>query len=362
MDKPKLSAISFEDQHFLEAIDRLDAGQPHNFGRSNTYDVVHGGKTYAPKAVVGIAAELATGIEYFPGDFEGGKETQCMKILTQFGIEWRRKDGGSEFVSGGVYRRRVDIHARYGGQEQGGISTPKDTPYVFLFTGESGTAHGYEDGWTTEGVFRYTGEGQRGDMKMDAGNLAIRDHRKNGKSLLLFTAHSKGHVRLLGEFNCIGQSICKHPDTDGEMRDAFVFDLSLTTTTTDLQEHDPVDTQTDLETLRNQAMKAGTQRSSASTRVTLVEYRKRAKQVRDYVIRRANGTCESCRKPAPFARRDSSPYLEAHHTKMISENGPDLPMWVGAICPNCHREIHSGQKGKNKNQSLMKYIRSIEVG
>jgi hypothetical protein len=33
--------------------------------------------------------------------------------------------------------------------------------------------HGYADGWTTDGVFRYFGEGQEGDMRLAGGNRAI---------------------------------------------------------------------------------------------------------------------------------------------------------------------------------------------
>jgi 5-methylcytosine-specific restriction enzyme A len=64
------------------------------------------------------------------------------------------------FEVGEVYNRRSDIHGPFGGQQQGGISTPSGWPFVFLFTGESGKQYGYEDGWDDNGVFLYTGEGQ----------------------------------------------------------------------------------------------------------------------------------------------------------------------------------------------------------
>jgi hypothetical protein len=50
------------------------------------------------------------------------------------------------FKLGQIYQRR-ELHQRYGGQQQGGISTPRGCSYVFLFTG-SGNAQGYHDGWT----------------------------------------------------------------------------------------------------------------------------------------------------------------------------------------------------------------------
>jgi len=88
------------------------------------------------------------------------------------------------FVPGRTYRRR-DLHKRLGGQRQGGISTPKSRNIILLFTGESGKQHGYDDDWTDDGIFLYTGEGQHGDMRFVAGNKAIRDHSITGKDLHL---------------------------------------------------------------------------------------------------------------------------------------------------------------------------------
>ena len=39
------------------------------------------------------------------------------------------------FEIGRVYNRREDIHARFGGQQQRGIITPKDQPLVIIITG-----------------------------------------------------------------------------------------------------------------------------------------------------------------------------------------------------------------------------------
>jgi 5-methylcytosine-specific restriction enzyme A len=88
------------------------------------------------------------------------------------------------FTLGQSYVRR-EIHAPYGGQMQGGISTPANHPIILIFTGEQGHEHGYHDGWEN-GVFLYTGEGQIGDMQSIRGNQAIRDHQINGKDLHVF--------------------------------------------------------------------------------------------------------------------------------------------------------------------------------
>lgn len=132
------------------------------------------------------------------------------------------------FVPGQVYHRRSDIHAKYGGQEQGGISTPRNFPYIFLFSSDSGDQHGYSDGWldASQGLFRYSGEGQRGDMQMLRGNLAIKDHVKNGKQLHLFEKVSNGRYRYSGEFEYLNHDLEERVvDTDGHSRTAIVFTL-----------------------------------------------------------------------------------------------------------------------------------------
>ncbi len=59
----------------------------------------------------------------------------------------------------------------------------------------------------------------------------------------------------------------------------------------------------------------------------------------------ANGVCERCNKPAPFNKvKDGSPYLEVHHIVQLAHGGDDTVENTIALCPNCHREKHFGQK------------------
>ncbi len=90
------------------------------------------------------------------------------------------------FEEGRIYNRRLDIHAKFGGQQQGGIITPSQHPLVIIVTGDEGLAHGYADRPRPDGAFEYFGEGQVGDMVLQRGNLAIANHSADGKSLLLF--------------------------------------------------------------------------------------------------------------------------------------------------------------------------------
>ena len=131
------------------------------------------------------------------------------------------------FVAGALYHRRDDIHAQFGGQMQGGISTPSYHPFVFIFTGEAGKAHGYSDFWESEDIFHYYGEGQAGDMEYKGGNRAILRHQEDGKQLLLFQAMGKGKpYRFLGEMRFdSAYEKSSVPDTKGNLRKAIVFRL-----------------------------------------------------------------------------------------------------------------------------------------
>ncbi|MCL6605656.1 MAG: HNH endonuclease [Paenibacillus sp.] len=59
---------------------------------------------------------------------------------------------------------------------------------------------------------------------------------------------------------------------------------------------------------------------------------------------RAKGICEECRKPAPFLRKDLTPFLEVHHKKPLAEGGEDTIDNAVALCPNCHRASHHAAK------------------
>ena len=86
------------------------------------------------------------------------------------------------FEVGRVYNRRIHIHGRFGGQQQGGIITPAQHPIVIIITGEEGLAHGYADRYRDDGVFEYFGEGQVGDMQLRAGNRAVAEHSVQGRT------------------------------------------------------------------------------------------------------------------------------------------------------------------------------------
>ena len=96
--------------------------------------------------------------------------------------------------------KRVDLHEQYGGRRQGGISPSREDAERLPDHRPDGRRYGYiYDGWSEDGFFHYTGEGQEGDQAMAQGNRAIRDHVEEGRELHLFEAHGT-ELEYIGEF------------------------------------------------------------------------------------------------------------------------------------------------------------------
>ncbi|RYH07777.1 HNH endonuclease [Tropicimonas sp. IMCC6043] len=234
---------------------------------------------------------------------------------------------------------------------------------MFIFTGKSGEQFGYDDGWQDDETFLYTGEGQVGDMEFTRGNRAIRDHAKDGKDILLFEMLGKSQpYRFLGEFACAGWQVDRGPDKNGDMREAIRFHLVRVGlevgTSSDEDEKAPTKS---LEELRKRAYDAVEPKKAASIMDAKVRLRKRSEAVKAYVLARAGGKCELTGKPAPFLRKSGEPYLEVHHTRRLSDDGPDDPRWVAAIDPTVHRQIHLGVDGDELNKRLKEKLKAIEL-
>jgi MoxR-like ATPase len=146
------------------------------------------------------------------------------------------REGGSKFpsdiwdLSPGDSLLRRDLHTKFGGSPQSGISPSAKSPNIMLFTAESsGAQHGYLwDGWSPSdpSVLQYTGEGQIGDQSLSLrGNGAVLSHRPSSFHIRLFTPAS-GVVTYVGEFVLDKQTpyvIQKGLDREGTERKVVIF-------------------------------------------------------------------------------------------------------------------------------------------
>jgi len=79
----------------IDAIDALDAGEPHSFGSSTVYDLVYEGRRYPPKAVVGFAAQRVLGRPLRPEEFSGGQGQWAHRLLKSRGFEIKQKEASA---------------------------------------------------------------------------------------------------------------------------------------------------------------------------------------------------------------------------------------------------------------------------
>ncbi|GAO08719.1 hypothetical protein TPA0598_04_03550 [Streptomyces lydicamycinicus] len=137
-----------------------------------------------------------------------------------------------ELKVGEVVARR-DLHARFGGTPQGGISPSTQSQMVMVFVTERPSPNDIT-GWGEDGTFHFSGAGMHGDQEMTRGNLALLRHKEQGRAVHLFhqlRRHSDEPGRFyrhLGRFEVDSEQpyyIADAPDANGDLRTVIVFRL-----------------------------------------------------------------------------------------------------------------------------------------
>jgi len=178
---------------------------------------------------------------------------------------------------------------------------------------------------------------------MTHGNLQIRDHEINGKRLYLFEDQSpKGNARnYVGEFRYVNHLEEYRPDSNGQTRKVFTFLLEKLF-------------RKSFESISKEQPEEERGNSPKSYRSTKTVFNRR-EETKNYALSRADGKCKACREAAPFYSK-KGPFLEVHHVNELSDNGPDTPNNVIALCPNCHRRAHYSEDKTEFNQSLRQWL------
>jgi hypothetical protein len=83
--------------HILRALEDLDAGIEHPFGQPTDYFLVHEGRLYAPKAVVGLAFRYSIGRALTADESSGGEAPgQANFVLRKLGFAVIKKNDEEE--------------------------------------------------------------------------------------------------------------------------------------------------------------------------------------------------------------------------------------------------------------------------
>jgi len=207
----------------------------------------------------------------------------------------------------------------------------------------------YEDRWQDD-VFHYTGMGRNGNQRLDrTQNRTLRDHETLGVSVHLFEQFVPAKYHYQGEVSLSDNPYQeRQPDVEGNDRLVWVFPLKL-------KVGDPVP-----EPL-NQYRARFQKRETKAAQLSPTELKKRAQlakglagrkrvstfqherdeNVAAYAKHRAAGFCDLCERLAPFLKKGGEPYLEVHHIIWLARGGEDTISNTVALCPNCHRKMHS---------------------
>lgn len=286
-----------------------------------------------------------------------GNMTLIIQDVNYYNMEIATVPEEPDFEVGNRYLRK-ELHDQFEGQRQYGISTPASESFIFIFTDPASEEHGYRDRFLSNGLFVYSGEGRVGDMAMDGGNERILNHKANGDALYVFevVAEQDGAdvVTYDGEYEYIDHYWERAPDDNGDMRDAIRFKLAPAEGIEAAIDEDDVPNLSDEELFqRAKESKTTTRSGSGSTTSDASTSYTRSDLVRDFALRMADGVCQACKADAPFLDTNGEKFLEVHHLYRVSDGGVDDPENVIALCPNCHREVHHGQRGDELNQDLI---------
>jgi 5-methylcytosine-specific restriction enzyme A len=83
-------------------------------------------------------------------------------------------------------------------------------------------------------------------------------------------------------------------------------------------------------------------------------------EIKKWILDKANGICECCGNNSPFKTDQLQPYLEVHHIRALANGGSDTISNTIGICPNCHRELHYGEKRDEIIERLYENIERLE--
>ncbi len=230
---------------------------------------------------------------------------------------------------------------------QGGMRRSHKTNTLVLVANHTKSL--YEDEWKLD-TMNYTGMGSKGDQSLEfAQNKTLVESNENGVNVHFFEVFADKVYTYQGQVVLSDKPFQEQQDDeDGNPRDVWIFPLKRKDGSTPLIPRVSLDKTLERKVRKSSILSLDELKSRASkstakpgSRISTTTTYQRDPNVVNYTLKRANGVCELCEQPAPFKKKNGGPYLEVHHVVQLANDGDDTIENAVALCPNCHRRMHS---------------------
>lgn len=315
----------------------LEAAAGHGFADSTDFDLVHEGKIFPPKAVLGLAATRVIGRPLTSDEFSGGERSACFQILRGLGFVIQPKahialepDGlvrssappypfevGRDYVRSDIFKI-VGFDDPGGGNMYTGYASHGDDWFIFCGVGVAGrTGHDYGNHFDGNELIWY------GKTNASLKNASVQSLlAPKGRVYIFYRDDNRKPFKFAG----IG--------TPKRVRDTkpveVTWAISLPTETSGA--------------LPEEIEAPGTVYEGAKKTITVNAY-ERDRTARDRCI--AHWGCECIVCGFDFGKRYGATgvgFIHVHHLKPISEIGEqyrlDPVQDLRPVCPNCHAMLH----------------------
>ena len=309
----------------LEAIAAYSDGSvQHNFHESEKYDLLHDGKRYPPKAILGIAARRSAGHVLEPRDFSGGEGSPCFNVLRGRGFEIVLKPEAGTSEGSDWSDSEIDAAV---------------SAYLTMLRDEiQGKAFNKAD---VNRRLRETALPNR-----SKGSVEYRMQNISSVLMGLNRRWISGYKPAGNVGTAVKQRIV-----------ASLARLDALTSEDRIPESDPAALEQKVRRNRLVPMVQQPDGTLAPKMVTRsVQQYERDPSVKAWVLQQAKGMCELCGNDAPFVDEAGFPFLEVHHVVPLAEGGDDVVANAVALCPNCHRRCHHGSDRNIVTARLTKTI------
>jgi len=205
--------------------------------------------------------------------------------------------------------------------------------------------------------------GRVGDQQLEGQNKRLAEQGETSLPVHIFEVFRRGNYVYAGRVRLAGAvQTERQPDDEGQARRVYVFPLQLEDggrrPVPDLRDIKAIETErarrlASLSTgeLTHRAALGGREKPAArEVRTTQFD---RDPAVAELTKRLAQGRCDLCAQPAPFAV-GGIPYLECHHVVHLAKGGPDTIENAVALCPNCHRRMHALDLAAGRKRLLLR--------